>query len=146
MDDSYTKNHISNSTLANSILGYLNLNDNKIEIHDRGYDNVLNNLNKIKIEYNYLKTRKEKLIYKLKNFRYPKGLITGVFVFGYFTIMGLIIPVALIPMKISDFTLVIKWITFFLFSSGVISVLGYIVWSMKKITEIDNDFLDEHSE
>ena len=86
------------------------------------------------------------MLHKLKNFKNPNGLEVGVGVFSYFTLVGLIIPVALIPMKISNFTLMIKWITFFSFSSGVFFVLGYIVWSMKKITEIDNDFLDDHSD
>lgn len=84
------------------------------------------------------------MLQKLKNFRYPEGLKIGMYVFIYFTLVGLIILVALIPMETSDFTLIIKWSTFFLFSSGVASVLGYIVWSMKKITETDNDFINNY--
>lgn len=144
-------NKISNGNNPNTypitnILDYLNLNDIEIEIRDRGgYNNVLNNLNRLKIEYNLLNTRKEKLLHKIKNFRNLKDLKTGIYVFAYFTLVGLIIPVLFIPMKISDFTLMIKWFIFFLFSSGVFSVLGYIVWSVKKITETDNDFLDKHN-
>lgn len=123
----------------------LEINDSRREIEKRKHENVLNHLNSIRIKYNLLKNRKEKLLQKLKKFRYPKGLKTGIYVFSYFTLVGLIIPVALIPMKISDFNINIKWLTFILFSSGVVSVSGYLVWSMKKITEVDNDFINNQS-
>lgn len=69
----------------------------------------------------------------------PKGIHWGIFALSYFSLVGIVYPITLIPISVKEFSLFHRFSVVVLFASGLLMVLLYLIISLRQLTEnIDN--------
>lgn len=94
------------------------------------YTQLVRDRDSMQLEVRWLKNQEEELLQKLNHTGRPKGLWLGVIALIYFSITGIIVPIIWLPVSSERFTVTHKWIVVTCFISGLLFVLGYLVWSI----------------
>lgn len=97
------------------------------------YEKYISSKEYLEIEIKFLEQQKEQLESKMNYFEKPKGLVWSILIFIYFSIVGIIYPMSLMPMSAKNFTYECKITVIGLFISGVVLVFTYLALSVKGI-------------
>jgi hypothetical protein len=87
---------------------------------------------------NALETQLTDLEVQLKQFGRPKGVKLGIIFLAYFSFVGIVIPVFLLPFPPEQFTLTLKWGIFLLFISGLVFFFIYLFELVRQLAETSN--------
>jgi hypothetical protein len=71
----------------------------------------------------------------LKQFGQPQGVKLGIFFLAYFSLVGIVIPVFLLPFPPDQFTITLKWSIFLLFISGLVFFFIYLFKLVQQLSE-----------
>jgi hypothetical protein len=91
-------------------------------------------IQKLEQDKNALETQVSDLKSQLKNLGQPKGVTLGMVVLVYFAVVGIVIPVFLLPFPPEQFTPILQCGVFLLFFSGLLSFFAYLaklIWQLK---------------
>ncbi len=102
-------------------------------IENEHYDNLKNEKQKIEHEIDYLETQIREKESKFGHIEKPSGLNGALIVFIYFTLAGIVFPIFLLPVDASKFSGRLKYLVSGLFTSGLLSVIVYIVMTIRSI-------------
>lgn len=94
------------------------------------YNQLVKEQDALRAEVKWLKSQEDDLLQKSNHMGRPKGLWLGVIALIYFSISGIIIPIVWLPVASERFTPTYKWIVVACFVSGLLFVLGYLIWSI----------------
>ncbi len=110
-----------------------NLRAAKYQVENQEYNEIMHTIDELERECNWLDRQKSIEENKLSSLQKPEAIIPGIIAFGYFSIVGIIYPICLLPMSSQEFTYAQKWVIVSLFTSGFIAVFSYILYYFKKI-------------
>lgn len=88
----------------------------------------------LRAELLQLEAQKTGLEAMLRGFRLPSGLWSGLLVLMFFSITGIIIPLAFMPADPNNFPVWKWWVVFGGFLGGLLTVVAYLVYSVKELT------------
>lgn len=106
-------------------------------IQTTSYSNVMNyrennrELGAVEANVEWLKKQKESYSQRKKALTKPKGMVEGIIVFILFSILGIIIPMSLMPHAESQHSVFLKWVDIVLFIVGIGSVIWYLIWFLR---------------
>lgn len=83
-------------------------------------------ISSLKVQISDLKTQ-------LQSFGKPQGITFGLFVLGYFSFVGIVVPLFLLPTTADQFTFTCKWVIFSLFVSGLGLFFYYLIWLVRQL-------------
>jgi hypothetical protein len=89
-------------------------------------------------EKNALETQLTDLEIQLKQLGQPQGVKLGIIFLAYFSLVGIVVPVFLLPFPPEKFTSTHKWIIFLLFISGLVFFFVYLFKLVRQLTETSN--------
>lgn len=87
---------------------------------------------------NALETQLSDLEVQLKQLGQPKGVKLGIIFLAYFSLVGIVIPVFLLPFPPEQFTSTHKWVIFLLFISGLLFFFIYLFKLVRQLAETSN--------
>lgn len=79
----------------------------------------------------WLKKQRESFIQRKKALTKPNGMGKGIFVFVFFSIIGIVFPIALMPFATGQYMPILKWVDIGLFVIGLFSVVWYLISFLK---------------
>ncbi len=82
---------------------------------------------------NALETQLTDLEVQLKQLGQPQGVKLGIIFLAYFSLVGIIIPVFLLPVPPEKFTPIHKWGVFILFVSGLVFFFIYLLKLIRQL-------------
>ena len=84
-------------------------------------------------EISLLQLQKKQCEKKRESLLRPKGIIAGLWIFGIFSAMCIILPLIFSPFTTDSFPLfaIVKGIFLLIFTSGLTSVFWYLIWLLK---------------
>jgi len=132
-----------NEKLPNRVLGnrsYINKVNSKIDKIKsipklQKYEKLISTKEALELEIKFLEQQKNQLESKINYYEKPKGLVWAMLILIYFSIVGIIFPMLLMPMSAGGFTYKCKYTVIGLFISGIVLVLTYLILSIKGINK-----------
>lgn len=129
---------VQNRVFSNMLyINHVNTKIDKLKVIPKlqRYEKLVYTKESLELEIKLLNQQKEQFEMKINYFQKPKGLVWAVLIFIYFSIVGIVFPVLLMPMSEDKFTYKIKYLVIGLFISGLILVFTYLILSIKSITK-----------
>jgi cell division protein FtsL len=85
-----------------------------------------------------LNTQVSDLKSQLRNFGKPQGVTFGIVILAYFSLVGIVVPLFLLPSTTDQFTSIHKWIIFGLFVSALLLFFFYLFTLVRQLTKQSN--------
>lgn len=95
------------------------------------HSKLVSDITLVQLDIQYLQKKEKRLNAKIKDYGRPKGIYGGLIIFVYFTLVGIIFPLALMPLD--QLTLFAKGTILFFFITGLLSVFSYFIMLINKI-------------
>lgn len=99
------------------------------------YAELLRDRDDLRNEAALLQAKESLLTDRLVSLGTPTGLRTGIGVLAYFSLVGVVLPIVLMPVSDDAFTPCYKWGVSILFITGIVAVLLYLWSSLRALAD-----------
>jgi len=103
------------------------------------YETLKRDIETLKRDKSALETQLSDLNTQLHQLGQPQGVTLGIIFLAYFSLVGIVIPVLLMPFATDQFTLNHKWAIFLLFFSGLIFFFVYLFKLVRQLAPDSTD-------
>ncbi|MBI9051189.1 MAG: hypothetical protein JEZ00_17330 [Anaerolineaceae bacterium] len=117
----------------------VNMPDLRTIDEDNRYRTIENEIEFFKREKHSQEIQLNDLEAQLKQLGQPKGLVLGIIFLAYFSVVGILIPVYLLPFPVEEFTPIYKNIIFSLFFSGLVFFFTYLIILFRQLSNTQNN-------
>lgn len=102
------------------------------------YETLKRDIEILRRDNNALEIQVSDLNIQLQQLGQPQGVILGIIFLFYFSLVGIVIPVLLMPFATDKFTSYHKWVIFILFVSGLIFFFVYLFKLVRQLADKSN--------
>lgn len=133
----YEKRHNPFGSIMNPIAS-VRMPDFRPVSEANSYETLKRDLETLKRDKNALEIHLSDLNIQLQQLGQPQGVTLGIIFLAYFSLVGIVIPVLLMPFATDKFTSYHKWAIFILFVSGLIFFFVYLFKLVRQLADKSN--------
>lgn len=117
----------------NSMFSAMLIADDLPRINGNWYHKTRDEVNKEKLSIEWLTIQKKQLMIRKNALKKPKGMKSGLVVFGLFSLFGVLSPLIIIPFSTENYYyyLIVKYCVIYMFAMGLLAVFMYLIDLLK---------------